>query len=104
MGIENEKLLKQVGFILMPHRGLWISHKHRRAFSVEAVSDYNLPDLEKFLMEAVPKDAFWFYFGGVVPDNFKHQGFEVLKELNLPDLQPEAAVARVGYTFSGQKL
>jgi hypothetical protein len=87
---RNETLLKHLGFACVPHSGLWVSHKYRKAFSEEAVSDYSAQDLQKFLQEGIPSDQFWFYFRSPVPDNFKYQGFEVLKEMGLSELRPEA--------------
>lgn len=98
MNIENETLLKHLGFELMPHRGLWVSHKYRKAFSVEAASDYGADDLEKCVQEAVPNDQFWFYFSAAVPGEY--QGFEVLKEMGLSNLR---AITRVAFTFSRGK-
>jgi hypothetical protein len=79
--------LKAAGFRETPSYNLWIARDHRKAFSGEAISDYDSKWFASSLAESVPENEFWFYL------SFQSAGSlqgcqEILSKLHLDHLTP----------------
>lgn len=95
--IENEDILRRLGFIEIPKRMLWISHDRRMAFSNDVVRDCDSQVLNDHLREDVPKTDFMFHFT-TAPEDINKACGEILNEIGLPTLRPHVRVTtlRVG--------
>ena len=93
--MDREKTLKDRGFMEDNTRRLWISRDLRKAFSHDAVRDYDSQLFEKLLNESVPDSLFRFYMH-VVPENFATtDALAVLKQLGLSQLRAEIPLVRM---------
>jgi hypothetical protein len=90
--MENEAILRRLGFVEIPRRMLWVSHDRRMAFSAEALSDMDSAWINRHVGEQVPETDFVFHLMAA-PKDINKLCTEILNEIGLPRLQPHVRLA-----------
>ena len=93
--MDRQETLTARGFVEDKMRQLWVSRDLRKAFSGDAIADYDEQLFMKCLNESVPPGLFWFYMH-IVPNGFATNGaLAVLKQFGLSHLQAEIPLNRI---------
>lgn len=91
--MDNERLIRSRGFVMIQRRMLWVNRDLRIAFSHEATRDGDIRWLQQAISERVPPNNFVFHFSRVPEDSQVCR--EILAEIGLPGLVPLVRVATV---------